>query len=203
MTEPSQATIKYWKQCYGTPDLFFRYCETDLLPLFATPTSRYAHFTLDVCAEPWNAKCANFIAPPGTMEHDGMVGIDGLKTPWETSGAAWCNPGFSKCWPWARQARRQCDNGYLSFMLTHATHAADWAQWTIKHASACILINPRINFDHDTRLVNWLFRQGKKPTGNNRDSMIWVFDPAYEGPCRFINPEPWLITPRKAKAKAA
>lgn len=200
MTEPSKDIIKYWKQCYRTPPTFFQYCEKDLLPLFSTPTRQYTKFTLDVCAEPWNAKCAAFIAPTGTMECDGMVGIDGLKTPWVTSGAAWCNPGFSNCWPWARQAWKQRDDGYLSFMLTHATHAAKWAQWTIGHASACILINPRINFDHDPRLVTYLAQKGKKPTGNNRDSMVWVFDPTYDGPCRFINPAPWCVQTRKKKA---
>lgn len=198
--EPCKATIKYWKQCYQTPDSFFRYCERDLLPLFDTPTVKRRFFTLDVCAEPWNAKCHTFIAPPGTMECDGMVGTDGLKTSWETSGAAWCNPGFSNCLPWARQARRQQEAGYLSFMLTHASHAAKWSQWTIKHASACILINPRINFPGDPRYVNYLALQNKKLPGNNRDSMLWVFDPAHEGPCRFINPEPWRIDTPKKKA---
>jgi len=195
MTEPSKATINYWKQCYQTPPEFLRWLEVNCLP-------RYGHnaFTLDVCAEPWNAKCPDFIAPEGTMECHGMIGVDGLKTSWATTGAAWCNPGFSDLWPWARQARRQAEAGQLSFMLSHATHAADWAQWTIAHASACILINPRINFIQDPRLIAELLRQGKRPSGNNRDSMVWVFEPKRGGPCELINPAPWIEKTRKRKA---
>jgi hypothetical protein len=195
MTEPSQATIKYWKQCYQTPPEFLRWLEVRWLP-------RYGHskFTLDACAEPWNAKCPEFIAPPGTLPCHGMIGVNGLTTDWATSGAVWCNPGFSGLWPWARQARKQAEAGRLSFMVSHATHAANWAQWTIKHASACLLINPRINYIEDPRLVSHLAQQGKKPSGNNRDSMVWVFDPNHDGPCQFINPEPWESRSRKKKA---
>lgn len=200
MTEPSKATLNYWKQCWQTPDLFFRWCEDYLLPMFDTPEKKHRCFTLDACAEPWNARCHDFIAPQGTMECHGMIGIDGLKTDWETSGAVWCNPGFSGLWPWARQARRQAEASRLSFVVSHATHAADWAQWTIKHASACVLINPRVNYVQDPRLVSHLAQQGKKPSGNNRDTMIWVFDPNHKGPIRFINPEPWC---EKKKAKKA
>lgn len=195
MTEPSKATIKYWKQCYQTPAPFLRWLEVTCLPRYGK-----TRFTLDVCAEPWNAKCPDFIAPPGTLDCPGMVGVDGLKTSWSTSGAAWCNPGFKGIWPWARQARKQRDAGQLSFMLSHATHAVQWAQWTIRHASACILINPRINFDQDPRYIAYLEARGEKPSGNNRDSMVWVFDPNHEGPCQFINPEPWRTNVRGKEA---
>lgn len=195
MTEPTEAQIKYWKQCYGTPVDFLRWVEDSILPMFG-----HRKITLDTCAEPWNARCREFIAPPGTMECAGMVGIDGLKTPWATSGAAWCNPGFSGLWPWMRQARAQADAGQLSLVLTHAAHASNWAQWTIKHAAACILVNPRINFDEDPRLISHLAEQGKSPSGNNRDSMLWVFDPTYAGPCQFINPEPWRCAGAKKAA---
>lgn len=195
MTDPTEAEIKRWKQCYSTPPEFMSWAEKKVLPMFGETT-----FTLDVCAEAWNTRCGEYIAPPWTVFAwaSGCIATDGLTTDWKTTGAAWCNPGFENVWPWARQARRQAELGQFSVMLTHATHAADWAQWTIKHASACILVNPRINFIHDPRLVSWLESQGKKPTGNNRDSMLWVFAPANLGQCRFINPEPW-----KKRGKAA
>lgn len=195
MTDPTQDQIKAWKQQYSTPGEFLEWVEAVVLPHYA-----HGKITLDTCALPWNNIAKHFIAPTGTMFVDGMVGCDGLKTSWKTAGAAWCNPGFSDILPWARKARLEADAGQLSVMLTHAAHASGWAQWTINNgASACWLVNPRINFIEAPQLVSLYEAVGKKLAGNNRDSMLWVFDPAHRGPCHFINPAPW----KAGKARAA
>lgn len=198
MSEPTKNEIEHYKQCYQTPPDFLWWAGVKVLP-----THGHTRFTLDTCAEPWNTKCPEFIAPDGTMPVSGMIGTNGITTSWKTGGAAWCNPGFRNIWPWTRQARAQRDAGQLSVVLSHATHAADWAQWTIRNAAACYLINPRINFDEDPRYLSELARNGKKPGGNPRDSMLWVFDPSYDGPCQFINAEPWIMKVRRRKKKAA
>ena len=47
-------------------------------------------FTLDVCAEPWNAKCDKYY----TRENDGLA------QPWGPRDSVWCNPPYSKPAPW-------------------------------------------------------------------------------------------------------
>ena len=196
MSDPTKLQIKLWKQQYSTPDDSFDWVTSTALPVYG-----HTRFTLDTCASPWNHKCAEFIAPDGTMPVDGMIGTNGLKTSWRTDGAAWCNPGFSEVLPWSKWARLEADKGQLSVALTHASHAAKWSQWTIRNgAAACWLINPRINFIEAPQYVQHLFSQGKKPGGNNRDSMLWVFDPKHRGLCEFIVADPWTQGGRKKKA---
>lgn len=195
MIQPTKEIIAYWKQCYRTPEQFLTWLEGDILPTFG---GCGRGFTLDVCAEPWNLKCPEFIGPPGTMACPGMVAEDGLTASWKTSGVAWCNPGFSNVWPWLKKAKAEARAEYsqCSYVLTHAAHAAEWAQWALKNASYLLLINPRINFEEDPRLVDYLATQGKKPTGNNRDSMLWIFSRDFTGECRVINPPPWRCAGR-------
>jgi phage N-6-adenine-methyltransferase len=72
------------------------------LPLsdeWATPSDLFTvldaefHFTLDACAKPWNAQCAEFFTPTN----------DGLEQPW--SGRVWLNPPYSDIGAWLLQAR--------------------------------------------------------------------------------------------------
>lgn len=76
-------------------DLMFS-SKTDL---WATPQdlfdelNREFNFTLDVCALPENAKCAEYYTPE----------IDGLSQPW--TGSVWCNPPYGrKIGEWVRRA---------------------------------------------------------------------------------------------------
>src|SRR5262249_7976971 len=58
-------------------------------------------FTLDVCAQPVNAKCPRFFTPED----------DGLAQPWE--GVCWCNPPYGKnvIDPWIAKARQSAMRG--------------------------------------------------------------------------------------------
>jgi hypothetical protein len=181
MTEPSKPEIDQWKQCYRTPPEFFSWVSRVVLPRYGQRS-----FTLDTCATPWNAMCPDFIAPPGTLETPGMVGVDGLKMPWATSGAAWCNPGFKKLKLWVPCAIAQAEVGQFSAVLSHAAHACEWALMAIEGARACWKLNPRINYIEDPRYLSYIEERGKSLGGNPRDSKLWIFEPGYEGPCEFI-----------------
>lgn len=188
MSEATKAEIKEWQQCYRTPRAFFDWVERVVLPVYG-----HSKFTLDACATPWNAMCREFIGPPGTAPVEGMIGVDALVTPWETSGAVWCNAGFSKPLPWVKRCIEARDAGRVVCHLTHNTHTPDWAQlYAIPQARACWMITPRINFDEDPRLADMMRARGQESPGNARDSFLWVYTPEeWPGGCAFIVADPW------------
>jgi len=80
------------------------------------------HFTLDACAEPWNAQCANYY----TQE------IDGLKSAW--SGRVWCNPPFDEQRAkWVKKAAEESANGVTTVLLINANAMCD-TEWWHRHA---------------------------------------------------------------------
>lgn len=73
---------------WATPWTFFRRLDAEF------------HFTLDVCALPWNTKCARYYAPGDlsiqtTARVVVPLGHDGLVRPW-TDEVCWCNPPYGK-----------------------------------------------------------------------------------------------------------
>lgn len=164
-------------QNWATPPAFIEWCEKEVLPIYGQ-----AGFTLDSCATIENAKAPEFIGPPECEGRDGYWRIDGLRSPWETEGAVWCNPGFADCALWLDKAASEAERGNFSLVLTHACHGARWFRDCYKRAAGILLINPRINF---------LPPKGVTPSSNTRDSYLWVFN----GPCRpfhkFIYPNAW------------
>lgn len=202
MSDPTKEEIEDWKQHYRTPDALLRWIERVILPLHG-----HERFTLDACATPWNAKCAEYITSPDTLPDpgmvpcDGMVGVDGLVTPWATAGAVWCNAGFSNLEPWFGKAVVEKEAGQTSVLISHAISGEGWVQPFIDGgASICYLVRPRVNFDEDPRFLSYLESQGKEPPGNSRNSMLWVFDPTMSGPCTACFAPPWP-KPEKSKKK--
>ena len=73
--------------------------------LFAN-LEREFHFTLDVCALPWNAQCKAFFSPAE----------DGLARDW--SGVCWCNPPFDASQGlWVRKSWEQAQLGCTVVVL--------------------------------------------------------------------------------------
>lgn len=77
---------------WGTPKYIF------------DPLNEEFHFTLDVCAQPWNAKCPKYFTPE----------VDGLKQRWD--GVCWCNPPYG-----AKEITRWLDRGFHEAGYSGAT----------------------------------------------------------------------------------
>jgi len=85
--------------------------------LFAN-LEREFHFTLDVCALPWNAQCKDFFTP---IE-------DGLARKW--SGVCWCNPPFdSTRGKWVKKSFEEAQRGVTTALIVNASCCTDNEWW--------------------------------------------------------------------------
>lgn len=79
------------------------------------PLNEEFKFSLDVCAEPWNAKCKNFITPE----------VDGLTVPW--SGTVWMNPPYGReINAWIQKAYNESNRGITVVCLVPARTETAW-----------------------------------------------------------------------------
>ena len=183
-SEMTAAEIKLLKQQYATPWSFMDWVVDEVL----VPRGR-GFVGIDVCASQDNAKAATFLT-----EDD-----NGLGTNWTNyqNGPAWCNPPFKDVMPWLHKARVECeDRGVMSCVLTHMDHSTEWFSEGMVMASECILVNPRINFVQHPILIKWMKENNIKPGGNDKQNVLWVFDPAWlpsrEGEqAKITYPKPW------------
>lgn len=124
------------KQDWGTPQ-----------ELFDKLDQEYG-FTLDVCANESNTKCAEFISPS----------LDGLIQPWD--GICWCNPPFSElkpgnkkptsCWgKWVKKAWDERKRGVKTVMLLPArTDTVAFHKWIYKVIGVKVeFLKGRIKFE--------------------------------------------------------
>lgn len=182
--ELTAAEIKALKQQYGTPWSFIDWVIDEVL----VPRGR-GFFGIDVCASANNAKAAQWI------DED----ENGLLKPWRNSqnGPAWCNPPFKDVKPWLMKARGEAYyNNVMSCVLTHMDHSTDWFATGMAQATDCILVNPRINFVQHPILIKLMKENNIKPSGNDKQNVLWVFDPEWlpsrEGEqAKITYPKPW------------
>jgi phage N-6-adenine-methyltransferase len=80
-------------------------------------------FTLDVCAQPVNAKCPRFFTPED----------DGLAQPWE--GVCWCNPPYGRnvIDPWIAKARQSAMQGAIVVCLVPVRTDTKWWHSHVVH----------------------------------------------------------------------
>lgn len=124
------------RQKWATPQWFF----DGLTEIFGT-------FALDVCAEPWSAKCPRFFT-----EAD-----NGLAQDW--AELFFCNPPF-------KDAKKWIDYGLVSgcegvFVLPNATDTRWFAE-----------VQPRVDTYLVSGRVNFIPPQGVVSSSNNRGSMV-------------------------------
>lgn len=92
-------------------------------------------FTLDVCADPDNAKCERFY----TKEQDG------LSQPW--TGVCWCNPPYGReIGLWVRKAFFASVNGATVVMLLPARTDTKWFHEYIYRKAEVRFIRGRLKF---------------------------------------------------------
>lgn len=182
--ELSKEEVKLLKQKYATPWSFIDWVIDEVL----VPRGR-GFFGIDVCASKDNAKAEEFIDEQK----------NGLRMTWAAfnNGPAWCNPPFRDVMPWLHKARKEADDiGKMSCVLTHMDHSTEWFSEGMVMASECILVNPRINFVQHPILIKWMKENNIKPSGNDKQNVLWVFDPAWlpsqpGEQAKITYPKPW------------
>lgn len=117
-------------------------------PVYATPDWLFESlqkefgFTLDVCANPDNAKCLNFI----TSENDGLL------QNWE--GVVWCNPPYGRSIGlWVHKAYMESFNGITSVLLLPARTDTRWFHTWVLGKAEIRFIKGRLKFGSEKNLV--------------------------------------------------
>ena len=89
--------------------------EWETPPELFAELDREFHFTTDVCALPYNAKCERFFTP----------GEDGLLQTWE--GTCWCNPPYGLAIrQWVKKAYESAKNGAVVVCLLPVRSDTHW-----------------------------------------------------------------------------
>lgn len=121
-------------------------------------------FGFDVCAEHETAKCAEY----WTIEDDALS-KDWAKDTQPIFGKwLWCNPPYSNIGPWVEKAIDAQHKGIGTVMLCMCDPSVKWFDEARKFAS-------EIRFITGGRLS--FLKNGVPQKGNNKGSVIFVFDP--------------------------
>lgn len=146
--------MSFDKDTYRTPSYVFNWL------------NKRFKFDIDGCASAENALCELYI----TQEDDFTNPYFSIKYP----ASIWVNPPYSNPMPFVQSAVRLCDEGHLVVMLLPADKSTKWYQVIQENASEVIdIIGGRLSFISP--------ETGKEAKGNNKGSMVVVFDPFMQG----------------------
>tara|TARA_B100001063_G_scaffold246739_1_gene287314 strand:+ start:7432 stop:7968 length:537 start_codon:yes stop_codon:yes gene_type:complete len=128
-------------------------------------------FGFDVCAEPETAKCDDY----WTIDDDALSKDWGKEALSRIPGAGgialgwlWCNPPYSDITPWVEKAIEAQLAGRGTVMLVMCDPSVKWFARAWEYAS-------EIRFVTNGRLA--FYKNGVRAAGNNKGSVIFVFDP--------------------------
>lgn len=114
------------------------------------------NFTIDVCALPENAKCAQYYTPEE----------DGLSQPW--TGVCWCNPPYGReIGKWVKRAYGQTLQGTTTVMLLPARTDTRWFHNYILGKAEVRFVRGRLKFGNSKNSAPFpsmvvIFRPGKE-----------------------------------------
>lgn len=136
----------------------------ELRDIWQTPKFIFDHynarfnFTMDVCASHENK----------LVEHSYWTeSDDSLSQNW--CSVNWCNPPYSNITPWVMKAIDEMKRGCTTVMIIPADTSVQWFKLAFDNCTECHFIAGRISFIRaDT---------GKPQGGNNKGSVVFVFDP--------------------------
>lgn len=156
------------KDTYCTPRYVFRWLE-----------HRFAWFHLDGCANAKNALRPRWIGKDSEICEDFLA--DNIFDRLLDEVAEQCdmlrifvNPPYSNPLPFVQRAAELRKAGYLVVMLLPADKSTKWYQVIQENATEVIdIIGGRLSFLHP--------ETGKEIKGNNKGSMVAVFDPWVQG----------------------
>lgn len=138
-------------------------------PVFNRLDSEF-NFSHDVCAALETAKCPTY----WTAEDDALSKDWHLESNKTFSNWLWCNPPYSNIMPWVEKAAQAQRDGTGVVMLVMADPSVKWFTKALESAS-------EVRFMTEGRLS--FLMDGKPVNGNNRGSVIFVFDPWRIGAC--------------------
>lgn len=134
------------RQNYGTPKYLFNQLHSEY------------QFTIDICAEPWNAKLPRYV----TKEQDALSFV------WGPDETVWCNPPFKRPAKWLEKGLEAVEYGSKSVFLLPASTDTVWFH-DLAMFGQIHLFKGRIAFDTPP---------GVKNTDNpNVNPMLVIFDP--------------------------
>lgn len=94
---------------------------------------------------------------------------DALNQNWSNRGN-WCNPPYSDITPWVEKAIEEKKKGCLTVMLIPADTSVKWFKLAYENCTECHFISGRLAF------IN---AETQKPvSGNNKGSVVFIFDPS-------------------------
>src|SRR5574341_1245292 len=97
---------------------------------------RRFHFTLDVCAMPWNAKTREYLSPT----------YDGLEHPWE--GICWLHPPYAEIDVWVAKAWAATHCGATVVALLPARTETRWFHdYVLGEAQELFFVRRRLGFN--------------------------------------------------------
>lgn len=124
------------------------------------------HFTTDVAASSDNHLCDRYF----TEADNALVK--------EWGEVNYCNPPYDDIKPWVVKAIEQMNQGKITVMLIPADTSVGWFKLAFDHCSSAVFLTGRIAFiNADT---------GKAVSGNNKGSVVFVFNPHSNKP-RSVN----------------
>lgn len=121
-------------------------------------------FWLDVASSKQNALCSHYLT-----EAD-----NALSTNWESHGAIWCNPPYSKILPWIEKAAEQSYKQHKAVvLLVPEDMSVGWFSKALETVDEVrVIIGGRINFVHAGT--------GLEQKGNGKGSMLLIWRPFTE-----------------------
>lgn len=160
--------MSFDKDAYRTPSYVFKWLER-----------LFYWFHLDGCANEHNAMCHRWIGKGSHIAEDFLADdlLDRLIDEVVEQGELlriFVNPPYSNPLPFVQRAVELMKAGYLVVMLLPADKSTKWYKVIQDNATEVIdIIGGRINFIHP--------ETGEEVKGNNKGSMVAVFDPFIQG----------------------
>lgn len=132
-------------------------------------------FTLDMAASSDNALCSSYIdVHLDALNYDtfsAYIGNDGrMKNLAKNRAFVWVNPPYSDCAEWVKTVctyHMMFNCGFV--MLLPADTSVKWFKMAYKNCTECHFISGRLAFINE--------ETGKPVSGNNKGSVVFVFDP--------------------------
>ncbi|OOF56163.1 phage N-6-adenine-methyltransferase [Rodentibacter genomosp. 2] len=149
------------KDYYRTPKYFFNWLNLRF------------KFEVDGCASQENSLAEDYFGPGGIDEDFLNFDLEAFKAVFEET-SIFVNPPYSDPMPFVKRAAELMAQGHLVVMLLPADKSTKWYKVIQENATEVIdIIGGRINFLHPVT--------GEEVKGNNKGSMVAVFDPFMQG----------------------
>lgn len=176
MLTPHGSSADDYKNDWSTPQWFY-----DLL-------NEEFHFTVDVCASPWNAKHERYFDEQA----------NGLKQSWKDE-VTFCNPPWDQTYEWMQKNYIEAlANNALCVMLTKAATETKWFQQIAYPYGAIRFLDFRLKYELPPDAPPRYSEKTGKLLKNApaHASIVTVFYPGLQTPCKLFPTPHTLWSPR-------